>query len=88
VSVPGSGPFDENGTDISYPLASCFIKDTTEYDAKCSNWSKVGQLINLAVLRFIKEPRTITFSPVHSTEFAGLAERVFKKHKHAMNKFR
>ena len=45
-------------------------------------------LVNLAVEKFISEPQTIELVPVNDDDFLKEAKKVFKKHKHAMDRLK
>lgn len=53
-----------------------------------ANGVKFSQLVNMAVAKFISEPQTIHLTPVDTKAFVEQAKKVFKKHKHAMDKLK
>ncbi|MFZ4715603.1 MAG: hypothetical protein ACOYL6_17910 [Bacteriovoracaceae bacterium] len=52
------------------------------------NHLSFSALANLALEKFISEPATIHLEPVNEDDFVNLAKKVYKKHKHAMDKLK
>ena len=52
------------------------------------NSMKFPQLVNLALKKFISEPQTIELVPIDEKTWSKATERVYKKHKHAMDKLK
>ena len=49
---------------------------------------KFPQLVNMAILEFISQPRTITLEPASMEEVMSAAKQAFKKHKDAMDRLK
>jgi antitoxin component of RelBE/YafQ-DinJ toxin-antitoxin module len=49
---------------------------------------KFSQLVAMALEKFISEPQMIELRPVADEDYAKVAKKAFKKHKHTMDKLK